>query len=729
MPSKKKSGTSKGSQLSGLSKKPELKFEPVVYVTNKVSTMIDMLDSPEPKILLRLVGTLNKLATCNEGNLDFMLSCSIYEKLMEVLNSSEIYTLRFTLSLIEKIATQSDFIQRVDLSHLYATAKMIKEHYSTLKDDIIRRLSVSILLNVSKYNSMIAQHIYSIEFVAKIFEILKSEKELQLALDNIELLFYVLDSSKAESELLQSNNFDIQYLLCLFGLTSCEFMRYWAVHILHKIAMWKNGEVLRILANAKVIESMMRLILSELDYSDLCFEAIYACISEDECAGIFVKTLEFVEFVEWVKVCPKVLAGHSSLIIKSLTEREDLLQVLFDFSTEESAISLFRHINESVILNVCDIIMHMMRHKYCMESMARPSLMRIFTEIMYDDQSFPILPYGEQALKTLHRFFECCVRTPKLVYDGDSINMLTDVFAKSKTKMTCESYVRMIEIIQYLVKSEFAHALMDIGTIQLIIELYFESTFEEDKILTIMESFLENDEFREIFLERNGIGVMLEKIRTRKSIECSTQTLLALKRLITYKRIGAAFIDHGYIADLKYLKENLWFPTPLIDEIIETVYDLCLTLKFFYTHKLGENDKIRDQFMLIPSSIISKHLSSFNVQSMKISDRVPIYVVYLHDVLATEKEEHAKSIMDIREIDAQSLFAGSRRIAHFEDELNPFYRLTAALQRDFHPSEISNGAGKQQDLFDEDMSLTKVISFIIVILLVSVWGSHQELRP
>ncbi|GJQ87082.1 hypothetical protein Trydic_g23935 [Trypoxylus dichotomus] len=698
----------------GEGKKQELPFQSVVYVTDRVSTMIDLLDSPEVKVLLRVIGTLNRSATNNDIALSFMVNCGIFPKLIKLLQLEDIYTTRFTLSMIEKVVTRPEMISRIRLADLFVVANSVKEKYLKLRDDIIRTLSTVILLYLAKSNTRITEHIYSLEVISKIMEILKDDKDLNLAANNLQLLFYMLDANRAEKEVIHCEDFSIQLLMCLLD-SGQEMLRYWSVHILHKIAMWKISETLIILGREKMMQAMMKLILDaeNLNYSEICFEAIYISLSEVENAEIFVKTLEFVRFLEWVKTSPKVLIGPSSMILKSLSDHENLLQVLFDFSAEVSAVSLFRHLNESVILNVCDVIINMMRHKYCMESMASTHLMKILVEIAHDDRAFATIPYGEKAMLVLHRFFQYHVNTAKYVYESGSMGMLMDIFEKAKSKMTKEGYLRMIQIVQHIVKSKYSHAMMDIGTIQLIITLYSEATFEETMIMTIMESFLENNEFREIFLERNGLDVMMEKIRKRKSIESSTQVLLALKKLLTYSKVGRAFVDGGYISQLRYFKENLKFNTPIVEEIIEMIYDFCLTLKFFYKKRLDENDRIRDQFILIPDAICAMPLSAFNVKANKLSDRFPIYTVLLRELVTLEQESKAKSIMDVSQ-QKQRLFAGSfaRGTGTNEDQPSRFRNLID------HPAGASKNSDEavsvvmQSDWCAEDTTLAKVITNI-----------------
>ncbi|KAI4469422.1 armadillo repeat-containing protein 3 [Holotrichia oblita] len=691
-------------------KKPEIPFEPVVYVTNKVSTMIDLLDSPEENVLLRTVATLNKIAINRDDNLYFMLSCKIYEKLLRLLSSEEIYTIRFTLALVEKVVTKPDLIVRVSMKQLISTAELVAIKYLNLRDDIVRSSSSNILLHLSKHHTMVTEYVYSVKLLSKIFEIVTTTKEFELAFNNLQLLFYVLDSPKAEKEFLTCQDFSIAYLLCLFE-SKHELMRSWAIKILHKIIMWKKEDILSHLGENRIVPNLMKLILkeSDIDYRESCFQAIYACLTVKECVQNLVKSLEFVEFLQWVKTCPKILVGSSSLILKTLSEHEDLLQVLFDFSAEESAICLFRYINEAVILNVCDLILNMMRHKYCLESMAKPSLFRTLIEIIHNNKTFPIVPYGEKALETLHRFFVLYDKTMSLVFESKSVNMLKDIFEKSYSKFTRTGYLKMIEIMQFILRSQYAHALIDIGIIQLVIDLYFESSFEEEMILTVMESFFDNEEFREIFLERKGLDVFMDKILNRKSIESSAQILMAIKKLLVYKKFGQALIDGGYVAQLRFFKDNLKFYTPILDEILEAIYDFSLTLKFFYKKRLDENDKIRDNFLLIPDAINSLPLSCFNVESKKLSDRIPIYVVTLQELQSTHKSNRVKSIMEINESDRR-VFSGIRRIAKNEDEINPFHRLVRDDVKGFKASDDSFHVLIKPEVYTEDPSLHKVIA-------------------
>lgn len=526
-------------------------FEPVVYITNKVSTMIDMLDSPEPMLLLRVIGTLNKAATESQSNLVFMLGCGIYPKLLELLKSTETYTIRFTLSLVDKVVGNSELVHTLELGDLFTTAILVKEHYLKSRDDLIRNLSISVLLNLCKHNSMISNRIYCHEIVTKIFEYLTAVKVLEFAVSNLQMLFYVLDSPKALEDLLNCNGFSIQCLLCLL-FSQRESLKQISCSILHKIAMWKRSEVILALAKERVAEAMMKLTFTGSCEYELIFETIYACLMQFECALNFVKSIEFVKFLEWVKTCPRKLVGHCGLVMKTLSDHEELLQILFDFSMEESAISLFRFLSEPVILHVCDTILNMMRHKYCLESMARPSLIRILVEIIHDGEAFTMIPYRAKALLTLYRFFESHAKTVKLVYDSDSINMLIDFTEKSKVQLDKEGYLRTLDVLLYILKSEYSFTLMNIGMYQFIIDLYIKSTFDEEKVLTLMEFYLESEEFRETFIERGVMGVMMDKIRKRKNIDCSVQTLLAIKKLLPYQNIGKIFMDGGYLADMRY---------------------------------------------------------------------------------------------------------------------------------------------------------------------------------
>lgn len=696
-------------------KKPETTFEPVVYVTNKVSTMIDMLDSPEQNVLLRTVGTLNQIATNRDDNLCFMLAYKIYDKLLKLLSLEEIYTLRFTLGLIEKVVTKPDLIVKVPLKQLFATAELVAAKFLVLTDDIVRSLSSNILLHILKFNSMANEYVYSLGLISKIFEILTTTKEFDLASTNLQMLFYVLDSPKAEKEFMACRDFSTPYLLCLFE-TKHELLRCWAIKILHEIIMWRQKDILLRFGEERVVQNLMKLILKQcnLDCSSICFQAIYACLSVKECVQSFVRSLEFVQFLEWVKTCPKILVGPSSLILKTCSEHDDLLQILYDFSAQDSAICLFRHVNEAVILNVCDLIMNMMRHKYCLESMATSSLFRIIIEIVHNNQTFPTVPYGEKALETLHRFFVFYDKTIKLVFESGGVNMLKDVFEKLHSKFTKDGYVKMIQIMQFIMRSRYAPALTDIGIIQLVIDLYFESSHEDGMILTLMESFFENEEFREIFLERNGLHVFMDKILNRETVESSIQILVAIKKLLAYEKFGKALIDGGYVSQLRFFKDNLKFATPILDEILEMIYDFCLTLKFFYKHRLDENDKLRDDFMLIPDAINALPLDCFNVKSAKLSDRIPIYVVVLRELRSTHKNIRVKSIMELNELDRR-MFSGIRRIAMNEDEINPFRRLVRDDELNFSDDSfrVLNGT----EISGDEPCFHKVIYIFLIFVM------------
>ncbi|XP_071056975.1 armadillo repeat-containing protein 3 [Onthophagus taurus] len=609
---------------------------PLDYLVNNLLTMIELLASKNEEIRLRSIGRLHKCFQDNDDLVDFILKNCLYPKFVVPLKTSNIYILRFTLA-VWKMFFERFQIGNIDIDEFkeedFLTFCDFLRTYLVEQDDLmITNLSLEVIHWIFQFTKKNINFFGTIEVITKLFDMITSTTEFEIQKMCLEIFYILLETNSIQDFLIYMPNFSLELWLCFILSAEDHPFKMLIVRIVHKMSCWTDRkEYLKFLFDKKIMEISTNLMLENNDFTPISYEILYNMLNGEGFDVEYVKTLEFLKFLEWSRNCLKINQHIALNLITKLTRNDDLHQVFFDFGLDVILETFIENYQESTLPNLLESIENLSRHMYMCFKMTNPAVLNGLIK-MIKNPSISAVPYGELVLKTLHRFFKCNPLTVEVICTTEGLEDLLESFYvyANLSELTQSGFDTFLEIIQFIVRSRFVKKLQYISFYDVTTRLFCsDKEYVVERALKIVQELVNFGEYRDYFLAKGGLKLIFNLLSST-SYTVIYGLLLVIKFFVKFKKSAYYFVDKGLIGRLIELNENLKSKTVLCEEILDTLYDMCLTIKFFYTDHLSVSDKIRDQFYLMPDDLLrnEKH-----VEINELTTDQPIYYVQFGSIL------------------------------------------------------------------------------------------------
>lgn len=276
-----------------------------------------------------------------------------------------------------------------------------------------------------------------------------------------------------------------------------------------------------------------------------------------------------------------------------------------------------------MLQKTCESVLHLMDHRYCCKKMLTPVILTTLLEILTRSCS-------ETPLKVLYNFLRRDGRTARLITGINGLETLVELFVRGKLGCTGEGFVTLMNILYVLSVYDFVKPkILDRIFYTVLLKLF--SGDEDDNIslaaLNILNQYVDSGIAREYFLEHEGPSLVLNKVLHTTHEQLHRNCLVFMLRLIQYKAVGMAFLKIGSTRALNDIRADLKKAYPLIQKLVDAMYNLYLPKKFYELGKLAITDKLRDRFYVVQG----KRSGSFPfleiLEEMKVCPRAVVYVI------------------------------------------------------------------------------------------------------
>ena len=572
-------------------------FGPVSYTTLDAETSVILLSSKEYNVLLRALGTLNQHVQKDERFLRHLLGLNMFQKLVEILESQEdIYLLRFTLKLMVETLKVPECFSTISSESRCHCVNSLLPIFLREDDDNVLESTVAILADMMASNLWLTSCAYSPQVLRRSFVLLKTTSDPDVLRNCLQFLLRLLSSERAKSEVLSVTGFSVPTLVCL-QKCKIEEVKEVALDVIRVMAAWKNDVTLA-LYEGKVVEAMIELLLTPTDfaYHNRALEVINACLLSDDIVAELSQSLEFVKLTRWMQTCPPHAAKLSVRVLARFTKLPKLRQTLFDFSVEDVIISFLKYDDSAILVDTCRAISDMACHKFCCEKMASAVVLGTLLDVLRDRLT-NMVPCGDVVLKTMHNFLKRNVKSLDVIAQCKGIPLISDLLTGTE-KLSNSSLCVVVDVIQMLVNSKYVNEIANDSIYERLLQLYTDEMYVHE-ILDIFNIVMCRGDFRKFLLNSKATLLLQNNLKTAKSLDVFTQTLLIIQNAIVYKSLALQFLETGLLDLLTNLPSEIRHEKKtLIDSITNLLYDVCLTLKFHHKNRLEVTDIVRDKFFL-----------------------------------------------------------------------------------------------------------------------------------
>ncbi|KAB0791117.1 hypothetical protein PPYR_02917 [Photinus pyralis] len=580
-------------------KEAEIPFIPVPYETTDVLTSITLLGSAEKNIVLRALNTLTKFADRKDTNSEYLYKNGAMTKLVDLLEYSDLAILRFTLKLLAQMVTiSSEAAEEMSFGSYKSFLGQITFLFVTSQDAFVKEFGAQFLANVSV--PAVSSSLLRLGVMAPIFSVLKYSDDLDTQFYTLRLLYNVLEAREAPSVIPNVPEFSAETLLD-YLLHSVAEVRSEALNVVEGLALWKSARVQEHFRESRTMERLLQIILQE-EYKSMHKKAFAIILISTECpqtVSHLVKTVEFLEFCQWAKSCPKKLIRPAATILAAITKDSSHLQLLFDFSVEDTILSFFRTENEFVHYQVCVAISNLSAHRYCCQKIVTPVVVKCILRILHR-LNLPFNPYHEIAYKTILDLLKRNEKTINLVASSDGIHLLLGGLLRKKDNYSSEGLYDQLYIL-YIFSSntQYKHLAMSSAIFQVLLQRYAEHSEYSNLSLLVIDQYLEIAEYRHYYLEYLGPAKVIEVITSTPNEILLKNTLVHLKNACVYKNICMEFLWQGILDTLEHFSDEVKEEIPIVNHLIATIYNFYLPLKFERERRLEVTDHLPRRFYVV----------------------------------------------------------------------------------------------------------------------------------
>lgn len=569
-----------------------------LYVTRRVDTSISILECQESDVILEALLFLSKYADVKVGNLTYLQQQGIAIRILNLLDKN-ICILRVALRLLGVLLHNTPIINELDQDIYDSKIVEISNLYTKHTDRHVKEFCVDIL-SILAESCRITCLIFNVDLFKPILETIRTSQNPNLLTSTLILLERLLISPAATVNLLDSPHFDIQNIpIHLFNVDYTVAEK--AYHIVIMLTSKNISSFQRKFKERHLVEKMLEVVTipDKKIFHNYALEIVQNCLHSEETNTYFVKTVEFLTFCQWVKTCDVEYLLPCINIFEELSSVHSIIQLLYDFSVEESILYFLRCQDKNVLNKACKAIMNMTVHKYCCEDMLTPVVIISLVNILNRTEDV-LDPTNEVALETVYSFFVRTTRAIDMLYQNNIISILIN-YLKKLSSISESSCLKVIEMLyRYAMITEYQDNVLS--------ETFFEKLFdflkgEADDLAElsgeILAHFVGNKTFNLVFLSISGPKAILNKLKNTSKRDIIKFCLLIIHNSMFFKELCEEFLLNGLISVLKGLSPIILAEAPIIDTIITLAYNVHLPLKFNEKGKLDLTNKLCNKFYII----------------------------------------------------------------------------------------------------------------------------------
>ncbi|CAG9854044.1 unnamed protein product [Phyllotreta striolata] len=596
------------------------------YLTRNVETSISILESPENDIVLEALLFLSKYADIRLVNLTYLQQRGLLKKLLDLFQRN-ICILRLALRLLNILLDVEDVMVEFNEGIYDDKIKQITEFYIRHEDNYVRQFSLNILIKLAA-TCRITNLIFSVNLLNPILQTLQSKKNESLLKTTIKLLDYLLRSPAVISVLPELQKFDITVILDYMNDEDPEISKL-TYDIIEKLTMFGLDVYQNIFRHNHLVEKMMEIVMNPAlkDNHDVALRIILNCMNSDFTSYYFVESIQFLKFCLWVKTCDVEYLKPCIEMFSKLCAMPHLRQTLFDLSVEQSILFFFRSTNRYILNRACEAISNLSEHKYCCEQIVTPMLIKSLCTMMEKREEED--PENAVVIKTIVELVRRSLKTIDFLNHFNAQQTFIDMFRQGPNAYSEETYLRVVEML-------YQFSVHPIYKETIICDKFFEELCwvlkygsEDISIFSVelITYFMPLPDFTGIFIRNSGPAVILDKLKSTKNEFLFKNLLVLIHCALSNEPIIMEFIRRNIVQILKGFSEDVKRKAPLIQTILQLIFDVYLPLKFFELARLEITDKLNNQFYLIFGEWKEPFPFLEIFQSEKLSPRKTIYVV------------------------------------------------------------------------------------------------------
>ncbi|KAK5638834.1 hypothetical protein RI129_013129 [Pyrocoelia pectoralis] len=574
-------------------------FNPTPYETTNILTSITLLGSVEKNVVIRALSTLTKFADEKQTNSEYLYKNGILTTLMELLEYTDLAILRFTLKLLAQMVTiSSEAADELSFGDYKSSVARIAFIFISNQDTIVKEFSSQFLANIN--NSIISSSLLSLGIISPIFSLLAYSEDPDAQFYTLRLFCNVLDAPEAPTVIPKLPDFSPKLLLDYLRHPVQEIATE-AIDIIERLVLWKSDRVQELFRESKIVEGLLKIIFEE-GYKNLhkkAFSIIQNSIECPETLNYVVQTLEFLEFCKWAKTCPKKQIRPTATILAAISKANAHLQLLFDFSIEDTILSFFRTENEFVHYQVCVAISNLSRHRYCCQKIVTPVVIKCILRVLLR-LNLPLNPYHENAYKTLLDLLKRNEKTMNLIITCNGVELLIDALLRDKDNYSSEGLYDLLYIL-YIFSSNKEHKLlmMNPSIFEMLLNRYSEHSDYSNLSLLIIDQYMDSGEYRHYYVQYKGPLKIMDAITSTPNEVLLKNTLLHLHNACVYKNICLEFLAGGILKILEQFSDEVQEEIPFVNQLTSTIYNLYLPLKFEKVRRLEVTDYLSRKFYVV----------------------------------------------------------------------------------------------------------------------------------
>lgn len=624
----------------------ELLLERKSFITNDVKTSLTLLSSNEEKIVLKAIGILSRCATKDEKLLVSYVSFGIYQKLLQLLDHNNITILKFAMKLLAMLS-KKQYLDSIGFNQVLICSELATRFYIETQDAFVRECASFILLQHVKYNEIISNQIYSDELMCIMFKIFAAAEELDTLWNSLNLLDYLLDVEMAKEDVFRNTYFSTKVLICLLHCEQ-EGVRSVTLNILHKLSRWRYLEMSLTLIKGGILPAMLNILLEDdRELTPKAMDIIQNCMCHENCALKFSRSLEFREFIVWLKTCSNRNLLRVLPILEILTKIPEIRERLYDLCFDQMVLSWLKYALPEFVSYLLKIISNLSEHKRYCKTFAKFSVIKTITSYI-NPNGLPLQAYGEMALHTLKKLIVRMPETLQFFVCSGGVNLIKTLFVEEGDNLTEEGFKTMIQFLEILITSKYADKILALDVFERLFYVYNNNSDFMIKMLSFINILAKHKIFQYYILECNRINDVLDMLKRDKTALGTQMHLQVLSNLAKYQDIGSKLLELDVIAFLQKVKCKI--NLTVLDDIIKDLYDYCLTLKFYETNRLERHNKIDDNFYLMQEEVPKISPTTFDYSSSE----KPVYVASVMLLKVTrELELSSSNIKSIVKIEAE----------------------------------------------------------------------------
>ncbi|EEZ98165.1 hypothetical protein TcasGA2_TC000592 [Tribolium castaneum] len=565
------------------------------YITKEIETSITLLESPESGLVLEALLFLSKYADIQRNNLIFLHSRGLMPKLLALLDHN-ICIVRLSLRLLSQLLALEAAQLELNQQKFDERVLKIAGFYTGHKDPHVKEFAILILAAFAKLGRA---HILLAEagLISAVLKTVKTPESDTILNSSLELFSKFIEMEQVRGDLPTEKDFHLD--LFIQHLNTSEACFRTILVIFEKITYFSDDHLLNRLKECQIVEHMFDIIMdpSHAEHTQTCLNIVWHCMGNEITRTYFVTTLEFLKFCQWVKNCPPEVGLICARIFLELAKIDSIKQLLFDLSIEDTILSFFKSDDKQVLNVTCDSVCFMSKHKYCCEKIVTPIVVKKLLTIL-GRQNDVYDPDNETALSTLYYLSRRDSRTVHMVRAFDGVEILMRYLRK---KLPQDSYRKLLEIVNMFVTNNQLQKVILSPDLYEIILTQTLSKFVEicKRSLEIMINCLGVEEFRNYFLLNHGSRVIVDKLATSTDEETIRLLVIFVHNALIFEKLANDFVLRKILLVLKKIPEGVKYRNPLIQRVINLVFNMCLPVKFFETGRLELMDKLHERFYVI----------------------------------------------------------------------------------------------------------------------------------